>query len=377
MRVAFNTLHEDPAAPSNAVRFIANMVTALAERTPANEYLLYVGEQGVAMFDDIAPPSVRRQVFPHSNERRLQRMIAEQRDVPGRLRADKVDIFHCVGGVVPFRSDVPSALSVITMHHKLFPRQIGFARTQFRNVMFDLSVRKATVIICNSESNKANILKYLPVSEDKTMLCPDALDEFYLKPADPVSCERLRAELHIDKPYIMFASALWKYKGLETLLDAFALLRKSDGEARQLVVCGSGWPAYTEELKSKADRLGIAADTLWVGHQGAERLRSIYAGAEVFVYPSLYETFGHPPLQAMAQGAPVVASDCSSIPEVVGDAALLFDPHSPQELHDALRRLLDNPAFRQEMIDRGRRQAQVWNWDRASAAVVDVYARCS
>jgi len=377
MRVAFNTLHEDPRAPSNAVRFIGNMVSALAQRSPGNEYFLYAGEQGVTMFDDLVPPSVRRQVFPHSNEQRLRRMVGEQRDVPNRLRADQVDILHCVGGVVPLRGDVPSLLSVITMHHKLFPRQMGFARSQYRNVMFDVAVRKAKLIACNSHSNMGNILKFLPVDEDKVMWCPDALDEFFLKPADQAFSERVLAELHVDKPYIMFASALWKYKGLETLLKAFALLRKGDNEQLQLVVCGAGWPAYTESLKQQAANLGIADATVFAGHQNAERLRSIYAGAHVFVYPSLYETFGHPPLQAMAQGTPVIASNCSSIPEVVGDAALLFDPNSPRELHDSLRRLLDDRALRDEMVERGRRQAQVWNWDRATTAVLAAYARCA
>lgn len=377
MRVAFNTLHEDPRAPSNAVRFIGNMVAALAERAPENDYLLYVGEEGESMFDDVAPPSVRRRVFPHSNERRLRRIVSEQREVPAALRDDKVDIFHCVGGVVPLRSDVPSLLSVITMHHKLFSREIGFARSTFRNVMFDLSVRKAKVIVCNSASNMANIVKYLPVPEDKIMLCPDALDEFYLEPADPAHSEQVLAELRIDKPYIMFASAMYKYKNLEALLEAFALLRRSDGEDRQLVVCGHGPTAYVEELKQRAASLGIGDATLFVGHQGPEQLRSIYACAEVFVYPSLYETFGHPPLQAMAQGTPVIASDCSSIPEVVGDAAVLFDPKSPDALHDALRRVLDDRILREELVERGRRQATVWNWDRAAAAVLDAYARFS
>lgn len=376
-RVAFNTLHEDPRAPSNAVRFIGNMVTALGERAPDNEYLLYASEEGVSMFDDIAPPSVGRRIFRHSNERRLRRIVAEQRELPARLREDKVDIFHCVGGVVPLTSDVPSLLSVITMHHKLFPSQIGFARSTYRNVMFDLSVRKAKVIACNSESNMANIVKYLPVPEDKIVLCPDALDEFYLQPADPDGSDRVLASLGIDKPYIMFASAMYRYKNLEALLDAFALLQATGDEERQLVVCGHGGTAYVDQLKQRALSLGIGPSTLFVGHQGAESLRSIYARAEIFVYPSLYETFGHPPLQAMAQGTPVVASDCSSIPEVVGDAALLFDPNDSRALHDTLRRLLDDQALRAQLIERGHRQATVWNWDRASAAVLEAYARCA
>ena len=379
MRIAYNTLHEDPRAPSNAVRFIANTVTALAERAPENEYLLYVSKQGEAMFDHVTAPSVSRRVFPHSNERRLRRMIDEQRLVPRYLEEDGVDIFHCVGGVVPFRSDVKTMLSVITMHHKVVPTsQLGWTRAAYRTVMFDLAVRKATLVIANSESNKRDIMRWLPVPEEKIVRIPDALDEVFLEPADPEVSAKVLADLGIDGPYVMFASALYGYKGLETLLDAMALLHRDHGFGEHLlVVCGHGPDSYVAELKAKAAALGIGAATRFVGHQGAVPLRSLYAEADVFVYPSLYETFGHPPLQAMGQSTPVIAADCSSIPEVVGDAAILFDPRNHVELAESLARVLGDPSLQADLVEKGLRQSRVWTWDRTAAAVLDAYARCA
>lgn len=374
MRVAFNTVHEDPRAPSNAVRFIGNMVTALAKRAPQNEYLLYVGEQGLPMFDEFIGGPVSARVFPHSNERRLRRMVDEQRLIPPRLHRDGVDVYHCVGGVVPFRNHVTTMLSVITMHHKVVPRDIGFARSAFRTVMFDLSVRKADVIIVNSESNKSDILRWLPVTEDKIVQIPDALDEVFLEPAGDEVSAKVLADLGIDAPYIMFASALYRYKNLETLLDAFARLRR-EGSEHLLVVCGHGEEPYVGQMKARAADLGVGDATRFVGHQQTLALRSLYAEADVFVYPSLYETFGHPPLQAMGQGTPVIAADCSSIPEVVGDAALLFDPRSADELVAALRRVLDDEALRAELVEKGHLRSRVYDWDRTAAIVLDTYAR--
>lgn len=375
MRIAFNTLHEDPRAPSNAVRFIGNMVTALAEAAPDNEYLLYVGAAGESMFDQVTVPAVSRRVFPHSNERRLRRMIDEQTLLPRRLKKDKVDALHCVGGVVPMRSAVPSLLSVITMHHKVVPQDIGFARTAFRTVMFDLSVRKADVVIVNSQSNKRDIMKFLPVKEEKIAHIPDALDELFLEPSDPAESAKVLQGLGITRPYLMFASALYRYKGMETLIDAFGQLRRTDGIPHQLVVAGHGYPSYIETLNQRAAALGVADDMVWVGHQGALPLRSLYAEADVFVYPSLYETFGHPPLQAMGQGTPVIASNGSSIPEVVDDAALLFEPGNAEDLSDCLRRLLADDELRAQLVKKGYRQSTVYTWERTARAVLEAYAR--
>ena len=375
MRIGFNTLHEDPRAPSNAVRFIANMVTALADAAPENEYVLYVGEAGAAMYDEVTAPMVSRRVLPHSNERRLRRMLDEQTLLPTRLRDDGVDAFHCVGGVVPFRGAVPSLLSVITMHHKVVPREIGLRRAAYRTVMFDLAVRKADVVIVNSQSNKADVMRYLPVAEEKIAHIPDALDEVFLLPADGEQSRRVLAELGVARPYLMFASAMYRYKGLETLLDAFASLRRSDGIPHQLVVAGHGPAPYLDQLHRRAVDLGVDDRTVWVGHQGALPLRSLYAEADVFVYPSVYETFGHPPLQAMGQGTPVVASNCSSIPEVVGDAALLFEPGDANDLAATLRRLLGDGALRARLVESGHRRSRVFTWPRTARAVLDAYRR--
>ena len=379
MRIAFNTLHEDPRAPSNAVRFIANMVTALAERAPEHDYVLYVGEKGAAMFDHVTAPSVSRRVLPRSNEQRFRRMVDEQWLVPRYLKEDGIDVFHCVGGVVPFRGDVKSMLSVITMHHKVVPaKQLGRARAAYRTVMFDLAVRRASVVIVNSDSNKRDIMRWLPVPEEKIARIPDALDELFLEPADADVSAKVLAELGIDGPFVMFASALYKYKNPETLIDALAILRRDTRFADHLlVVAGHGPDEYVAELKERARGLGVGDATRFVGHQAALPLRSLYAEADVFVYPSYYETFGHPPLQAMGQETPVIAADCSSIPEVVGDAAVYFDPHDSAELADALARVLGDEVLRADLVEKGRLQCRMWTWDRTIEAVLEAYGRCA
>ena len=374
MRIAFNTLNENPQVPSNAVRFIRNLVIALADRAPENEYVLYVSPDGMTLFDDVDAPCVSRRVLPYSNERRLRRIVSEQSAVPARLVEDEIDVIHCICGVLPLRTTVASVLNICTMHHKLFPRQIGLARSAFRSVMFDLSVRNVSRVIANSNSNRRDILRYLPIAEDRVVLIPEALDTMYLQPADPDESAETLAELSVQRPYILFASALFRYKNLETLLDAFALLRRSGATDHQLVVAGHGHPRYVQQLKGRAARLGVADDIRFVGHQAANPLRSLYAEADVFVYPSLYETFGHPPLQAMGQGTPVVASDCSSIPEVLGDAALLFPPRGAEALHHALRAVIDDGRLRDQLVARGHARARHYSWDKTASGVLDAYA---
>lgn len=373
MRIAFNTLNENPQSPSNAARFIRNLVIALSERAPEHEYVLYVSPDGKPLFDDVVAQCVSRRVMRYSNEARLRRIAMEQGVVPARLVEDEIDVLHCICGVLPLRTRVASVLNICTMHHKLFPRQIGYARSAFRSVMFDLSVRNVSLVVANSHSNMADILRYLPIGEDRIVLIPEALDTMYLQPADPDESARTLAELGVQRPYILFASALFRYKNLETLLDAFALLRKTGATDHQLVAAGHGHPRYVRTLTERAAALGIAGDVRFVGHQPAAPLRSLYAEADVFVYPSLYETFGHPPLQAMGQDTAVIASDTSSIPEVLGDAALLFPPRDAGALHDALRSLLDDDTLRKEMVDKGHARARLYSWDRTASGILAAY----
>ena len=279
-------------------------------------------------------------------------MLDEQTLLPTRLRDDGVDALHCVGGVVPFRGAVPSLLSVITMHHKVVPREIGLRRAAYRTVMFDLAVRKADVVIVNSQSNKADVMRYLPVAEEKIAHIPDALDEVFLQPADGEQSRRVLAGARGSPalPHVRLRHVPVQGPG-----DAARRVRRpSAGPTASPTNSsspGTGRPPYLDQLHRRAVDLGVDDRTVWVGHQGALPLRSLYAEADVFVYPSLYETFGHPPLQAMGQGTPVVASNCSSIPEVVGDAALLFEPGDANDLAATLRRLLGDGALRARLVD--------------------------
>lgn len=262
------------------------------------------------------------------------------------------------------------------MHHRRFAREIGLLRATYRRAMFDVSARKADIVVANSESNRRDILECLPVAEAKVRLVPEALDELYLerRDDDAVAGKELRSRLGLGKPYVLFASTLYRYKNLEGLLEGFAALRADLRSNLDIAVSGYGDPRYLAELRARAQRLGIEHQVHLLGHQKADDLRLLYQQADVFSYPTLYETFGHPPLQAMAQGTPVVASNVSSVPEVVGDAALLHPPTDRDALASSIETVLTDSEMRERLIAAGLQRASKFTWERTAVGLLDAYA---
>jgi glycosyltransferase involved in cell wall biosynthesis len=181
----------------------------------------------------------------------------------------------------------------------------------------------------------------------------------------------MRARLGIDGPYLLYTARLeHPGKNHVRLLEAFAELRRRHTLPHRLVLAGGRWSG-AEAIDARVTEFGLADAVILPGFVPNELLPALYAGAEVFVFPSLFEGFGIPVLEAMASGTPVCAADTSSIPEVVGDAGLLFDPKEPAAIADALDRLLNDAALRTRLAAAGIARATGFTWDRAAAAVLD------
>lgn len=171
---------------------------------------------------------------------------------------------------------------------------------------------------------------------------------------------------------ILFLGTLEPRKNIVTLLEAYALLRRRKGFAHRLVIAGGkGW--YYKEIDAAVERLGLRGEVFFPGFVPQDELALWYAAADLFVYPALYEGFGLPPLEAMACGTPVVVSSASSLPEVVGDAGLLVDPHDPAALAQAMLAVLDDPARHQALRQAGLARASAFSWRAAAQGTAAVY----
>jgi glycosyltransferase involved in cell wall biosynthesis len=258
-----------------------------------------------------------------------------------------------------------------TMHAFTAPEAIAPLPRAYRRLNYPRSARAADAIIINSESLRSEVEKYLEVDARKLKLIYEAVDHDLFRPGDAGEARAHVASYGVTKPFVLFVSSLWPYKNCDGLLRAWAVARGELG-GRQLAIVGPGRDEkYVAQLHALAAELGIAEDLVFVGGVPLEETVRFYQAADVFVYPSLNETFGLPILEAMACGCPVVTSDTSAMPETAGGAAVLSGPREPASI---ARAIVDaaGPA-REQLRTQGLKRASHFTWAATGAATLDVY----
>jgi glycosyltransferase involved in cell wall biosynthesis len=308
--------------------------------------------------------------YPWSNERRTPRTLSEHLYSPLRLPLSHIDVLNTL--MAPLVN--PSWSLVIhmkTMHAYTAPEAIGPLPRLYRRLQYPRTARAADAIIINSESLRSEIDQYLEVDPGKLRLIHEAVDHDLFKPGDAGKARAHVTSYGVTKPFVLFVSSLWPYKNCDGLLRAWALARGELG-GHQLAIVGPGRDEkYVAQLHRLAAELGISADVVFVGGVPLEETVRFYQAADVFVYPSLNETFGLPILEAMACGCPVVTSDTSAMPETAGGAALLADPKDPASIAQAITHAAK--LGRDGLGEAGLRRAGQFTWAATGVATLDVY----
>jgi glycosyltransferase involved in cell wall biosynthesis len=370
MRVAINLLTDDPENPSGAHWFWTRVIPEMAKRLDFGEELhLLVSPKSRHLHQGYGP-GVFYITYPWSNERRTARTLSEHLYSPLRLPLSHIDVFNTL--MAPIVN--PSWSLVIhmkTIHAFTDPGSLTPLARAYRRMNYPRSARLADAIIINSEYLRSEIGRYLTVDALKLKLIYEAVDHDLFKQGDAGAARGRVAEYGVTKPFVLFVSSLWPYKNCDGLLRAWALARGELGD-RQLVIVGAGRDEkYVAQLHSLAAELGISGDLVFVGGVPLEETVRFYQAADVFVYPSLNETFGLPILEAMACGCPVVTSDTSAMPETAGGAAVLSDPRDPVSI---ARAIVEAAApSRDRLRDGGLRRAGQFTWGATGSSTLDVY----
>lgn len=255
------------------------------------------------------------------------------------------------------RVGVPVVVTIWDMTHERFRRQLDptglHAYTKRR------AVEAADALLCISSNTRDDLLAYYDVQPERVHVIPLA--------TDMSASQRQDASLVPPQPFFLFVGSRAEYKNFDLLLRALRSIHSDD-----VVLCVVGAPLTRKEQLRLVD-LGISSRVLALGHATDTQLAALYARSVALVYPSRYEGFGIPPLEAMACGGVAITSNTSSIPEVVGNAALTFNPNSLDELVDHLRSVISRPGLRLEMVRRGRERAKTFSWDRTARETFAVY----
>ena len=289
-------------------------------------------------------------------------------ELPRRARRLALDVLHCTAAVAPVRSSVPT---VITLHDVLgLDRPEWFTRALALHSWLVLApaVRRAACVLVPSAHTRDRVIARLQVDPERVHLAPLGIDERFSPGDPPVG---MRERFGLDGHFVLTVGTLQPRKNVESALHAFERLAAAGSEHQLAIVGGRGW---RDEPLAERIRTSPAADRIVItGRVGDEDLVDLYRAAEVFVFPSRYEGFGLPPLEAMACGTPVISSNRTSLPEVIGDAGILVDPDDVGSIERALADLLASPERRADLVERGLRRAVGFTWQRCAELTARAY----
>ena len=341
--------------------YVRNVVRHLAQIDRETTYLLFCNPADESALRDLAENFVP--VVDSSGGYSLREHVS----LPLKLRSLGAELLHSPHYVRPLLCTIPSVVTIHDCIHLLFPQYLP-NRMAFRYARFVMgsAIRNSSIVFTVSEASRADILRFYPSTDPaKVHVVPNAIDAELLVDPGEAERDRVRERYQIRGRFVLFAGNVKPHKNLERLIRAFARVRCQEGnEDLRLVLIGDDVSRYAS-LRRTADEAGVRQEVRFFGFVPHETLAALYRMATVFAFPSLYEGFGLPPLEAMACGTPVVTSRISSLPEVVGDGALLVDPYNEDDIAQGIARLLDDQDLRARLIERGLERAASYSWARS------------
>ncbi|WP_322495761.1 glycosyltransferase family 1 protein [Chloroflexus sp.] len=371
MRIAVNAhllAHTRSFRRAGVSHYIEQVLLHLAQIDRANHYTVYT-TRGLDQAALGLPANfvVKPSQLPTINPR--VRIPWEQGIAPLILRGT-ADLYHGCLNVAPLLSPVPTVITIHDLAFIRFPQTFRAYNRIYLDLATRLSARRASRILAVSEHTKREVVGLLGIPPERVIVTPNAARNHFRPPA-PAAIEQLRASHGLPERFVLYVGTLEPRKNLTTLLEAFALVSQSVPDAPLLIGGGKGW--MYEPIFARLEQLNLRDRVKFAGYLPEEELPLWYAAATVFVFPSIYEGFGMPPLEAMACGTPVITSNTSSLPEVVGDAGLMVAPTDTIGLAEAIRRVLVDADLRAELRQRGLARARRFSWADTAAKTLAAY----
>jgi glycosyltransferase involved in cell wall biosynthesis len=351
--------------------YVRNLVRHLACLDRETTYYLFCNGSDQATLRDLAENFVP--VVDDSGGYGLR----EHFSIPLKLRRLGVELFHSPHYVLPLLNRTPAVVTIHDCIHLLFPEYLPNRMAwRYARYMLASAIRRSASILTVSEASRRDILRFHPDADpDRIHVVPNAIDPALLEKPSEEETARIRERYQIRGRFLLYAGNIKPHKNLERLIAAFGVLKRDPELADlKLFIIGDEITRYGS-LRRGVEAAGVRQDVRFFGFVPDRTLAGLYRLASIFVFPSLYEGFGLPPLEAMACGTPVVTSRISSLPEVAGDAAFLVDPYSVDDIARGIRSLLVDSDLAATLVRRGRARAQRFSWERSVREIHSVYMR--
>jgi len=357
MRIGINARTLSAENPGGAVQTVISLIEELATRDV--ELVLF----GHASMRRLVPDlSVVDAGFVHRSQ--PYGVIWERTLLPSLARRHDVDVLFCPNGNGPLhRTSFPVVMQIHDVN-ALKGYSSGIHQA-YRRLAVPRGAKVADAIITVSEFSKQEILTHLGVDPRKVHVAYNGVDEFFLGPEEGTPVE-------LPEPYILYVGAMNPRKNVGGLVEAFHLLKETTDLPQKLVLVGP-----ENDLIFKRVEIHDLSDVVTPGYVTREELKYAYTHADLFAFPSLYEGFGLPPLEAMACGTPVVAGDATSLPEVLGDAAEFVDPENVSAVAGGMEKVIGDQEYAEELVRRGSEKAAEYTWERATDKVLEAIRACN
>ena len=354
--------------------YIRSLVHALATIDSENRYTL-VSDAGDIRILAGLPENFHTAVYSRDDHHYLDHVA-----FPIFLKRLSPDIVHIPIARVPLLMTRPYVVTIHDLANLFFEQEASKIRMQLRRFRFRRGLERAERVIAVSDATKRDCQSMLGIPPERIVRVYNAPDPGFLACSEENNFEerqRILERYQIEHPFLLYAGNIRRHKNVPRLVEAFAVLREQlsshpEYNGLRLVIIGdtiSQYPAVRQAvIRSKMEHV-----VRFLGFVPFETLRCFYQSAAAFVFPSRYEGFGLPPLEAMACGTPVVTSNVSSLPEVVGDAAVLVNPENVFDIARGLRDVLLDQSLRESLIEKGRAQAGRFSWERTARQVLDIY----
>lgn len=371
LRVGVDLLFLRPGEVGGSEEYTVRGLAALAERaSPDLEPVLFVLEPFRRAHPDLAA-AFPTEVLRSRGRPRPVRVAAQSTWLARRVRRLELDLVHHAGGTVPPVRAAPALLTIHDLQPLELPEHFSPLKRAYIRLAVPRSARAARLVVTPSEAARRSVVSLLGVPDHRTAVVPHGIDLAALDPTPSAADRAVADRLGVERPFFLFPAIPYPHKGHAVLVEALGRARHAEAH---LVLTGGPGPEDAA-LAAAVDRAGLAARVHRTGRVPRPELEALYRTAAAVAFPSRYEGFGNPVLEAMGHGCPVLAADATALPEVVADAGVLLPPDDPQAWADAMDRLLDQPDERRRLATAGRDRAAAFPWSRTADALVEAYRR--
>jgi len=377
MRIGLNALFFIPNELDGLGVYLINLVHHLAQAAPQHEYILFVSKESKQFFTNL-PSCMEVVVLPVPAKIRPARVLAEQLILPFYIRTKKIDLLHSLAFTAPLFTPCPSVVSIHDMGFHHWSERFSSFSSLIQRKLIPAVARRSCHIITMSHYAKREIALELGIQPSRISVIYEAYDghRFQQMAGDHRKLAKsLTTRYGLTKPYILSIASLFPHKNLEGLIRAYAYLVAEHGIQHQLLLVGHKRNAYTR-IFTLIDGLNLSDRVVLTGFVPDEDIPLLYALADVYVFPSFYEGFGLPLLEAMACGTPIVSSNATSLPEIAEDAALLIDPYNIRAMATGIYQALTDQSLRATLIKRGLKRVRYFSWYKTAEETLKMYETC-